>query len=124
MFPALGTRTLFAYGTLLRGERNHSWLERARHLGDAQTEPRFELVDLGTYPALVPEGEGSIRGEVYGLSEEDVVVIDELEAHPAFYVRTPIRLADGTMAEAYLLQPDQVRGLPRIESGDWRRRPR
>jgi len=31
----------------------------------------------------------------------------------------PIRLADGDEVLAYLLSPEQVRGQPRIPSGDW-----
>lgn len=35
------------------------------------------------------------------------------------YRRRPIRLADGDEVLAYLLSPEQVRGQPRIPSGDW-----
>ena len=37
---------VFVYGTLLRGERNHSLLFGSRFIGDGYTTRDFELVDL------------------------------------------------------------------------------
>ena len=44
---------IFVYGTLLSGEGNHRQLRGARPLAVRRTEPRYTLVSLGPYPALL-----------------------------------------------------------------------
>lgn len=113
---------LFVYGTLLRGEINHREIEGARFVREARTEPAFELVDLGEYPALVPGGSLAVPGELYAVSPAQLVALDAFEGHPELYLRSPIRLDDGEQAEAYLLAPERAAGLPRIAGGSWRAR--
>jgi gamma-glutamylaminecyclotransferase len=120
---SLRTR-LFVYGTLLRGEGNHHFLRAARQLGDARTAPRFQLLDLGAFPALVNSGATAVIGELYEVDGETLAAIDELEEHPDVYRRTEIPLDDGTLAHAYLLMIAQGKDPPVIASGDWRKRPR
>ncbi len=114
---------VFVYGTLLSGEANHRFLAAARRLGRARTAPCFELVDLGSYPALVPGGALSVAGELYAVDAVALAAIDDFEDHPHLYLRTEIPLDDRTAAHAYLLARAQLaRGKPRILSGDWRHR--
>ena len=114
---------MFVYGTLLRGERNHRLLDGARFMGEVSTEPGFELADLGAFPAMLPgSGAGGVAGELYGVDTQTLAALDRLERHPHFYRRTPIALANGACADAYLLDPALAQGRPRIASGDWRRR--
>jgi gamma-glutamylcyclotransferase (GGCT)/AIG2-like uncharacterized protein YtfP len=56
---------LFVYGSLLFGEIHNARLGGSRLLGEARTEPRYTLVDLGPYPALLDEGTTSVSGELY-----------------------------------------------------------
>jgi gamma-glutamylaminecyclotransferase len=112
---------IFVYGTLLRGERNHPLLAQARFLGEAITQPSFELANLGRYPAMVPGGDAAIAGEVYEVDAVTLAALDALEEHPDYYRRTKVALADGELVEAYLLDGELVRGRPRIPAGDWRR---
>ncbi len=113
---------LFVYGTLLSGESSHELLQSARALGAAKTAPAFDLVDLGPYPALVPGGTTSVVGELYEVTAAALSAIDVYEEHPVFFKRTTIALESGSEAQAYLLEPAQVRGRRRIRSGDWRAR--
>lgn len=113
---------VFVYGTLLSGEPNHLVLDGARFVGEARTEPRFSLHDMGPYPAMVADGEHAIVGEVYEVRPPLLARLDRLEGHPHFYRRSVIVLADATAAETYLLAPTQVAGRPTIASGTWRRR--
>ena len=112
---------VFVYGTLMTGEPNHRLLVHAQRVGQASTEPAYHLVDLGAFPALVPGGQTAVAGEVYSVDGPTLAALDRLEGHPRFYRRTPITLASGRKALAYLQAPEQTQGHPRITSGDWRR---
>lgn len=113
---------LFVYGTLLRGEPNHALIADAPFLGPARTPPRYELVDLGAFPALVPCGGTAVQGELYGLTPAELAAVDELEGHPVYYRRIQISTAEGRPVETYVLPAERARGLPRIPSGSWRDR--
>lgn len=115
-------RRLFVYGTLLKGEPGHSVLEGSESLGTAQTEPAFQLVDLGPFAALIPEGTTSVAGELYRVAMATVLRIDVLRQVPILFDRARIRLADGSEADAYVMTRDQVRGRRTVHGGDWRKR--
>ncbi|TNF24106.1 MAG: gamma-glutamylcyclotransferase [Deltaproteobacteria bacterium] len=68
---------------------------------------------------MVPGGATAVIGEVYEVGPRTLAALDRLEGHPGFYERRPIRLEDGEEVQAYLLSAAQVRGRPRIASGDW-----
>jgi gamma-glutamylaminecyclotransferase len=114
---------VFVYGSLLAGEPNHRVLERPRLLAaDVRTEASYSLHDLGAYPAMVPDGEDSIVGELYEVDAATLAALDRLEGHPRFYKRTEVALIDGTTAETYLLPRTQVTGRPVVRGGSWRAR--
>ena len=115
-----GRTRVFVYGTLLSGEPNSHLLERGDLVSEATTEPSFELVSLGAFPAMVAGGETAVRGEVYAVDRWTITAMDHLEGHPRFYRREPIRMDDGTEALAYLLSGEQAAGRTKIASGDWR----
>jgi gamma-glutamylcyclotransferase (GGCT)/AIG2-like uncharacterized protein YtfP len=111
---------VFVYGTLMRGEHNHSMLRGAHFVSEGRTEPVFQLRNLGAFPGLVPGGSTSVPGEVYWVDAPTLTALDRFEGHPEFYQRTAIVLADGTAVETYLLTPEQVRECCVIPSGCWR----
>jgi gamma-glutamylcyclotransferase (GGCT)/AIG2-like uncharacterized protein YtfP len=113
---------LFVYGPMMSGEPEHGRLDGARALGPAETEPAFDLVDLGGEPALVAGGTTSVRGELYALTPSQLAAIDVHHGHPLRYRRGPIQLGDGRVVEAHQLAPDQTRGRRRIRGGDWKAR--
>ena len=111
---------VFVYGTLLRGQPNHRLLKGAVFIGDARTEARFELVDLGPFPAMTGGGVTRVVGELYVVDASTLSALDRLEGHPRFYRRQRIRVENAGAAYAYLVTAEQARGLPVIASGDWR----
>ena len=113
---------LFFYGTLLPGERDHAFLAAAELIGPAITEPRFQLVELNVYAALIPDGAVAVHGELYAVDLQTRRAIDVARQVPILFQRETIRLADGSEAETYLMMPDQVRGKRRLAHGDWRKR--
>jgi gamma-glutamylcyclotransferase (GGCT)/AIG2-like uncharacterized protein YtfP len=113
---------LFVYGTLLAGERHHEQLEGARRLGPARTPPRFTLIDLGEFPALVPGGAHAVVGETWEVADAHLARLDVFEEHPDVYVREELHLDDGRVVFAYVLPPERASGGTVIPSGDWKKR--
>lgn len=113
---------LFVYGSLLEGERDHDLLLDAEHVGPAKTPPRYHLVELNQFPALIPGGRLEVVGELYRVSQVTLLAIDVRKEVPRMFNRQQIELADGQIAEAYTMRPDQAPGRRRLRHGDWRQR--
>jgi gamma-glutamylcyclotransferase (GGCT)/AIG2-like uncharacterized protein YtfP len=116
------TFRLFAYGSLLRGERDHDVLAGAEELGVARTRAEYYLVELTAFPALVAGGKLTVVGELYRIDVPTLLKADIRKEHPKLFQRQTIVLDDGEPAEAYLMGLEQVRGRRRLKVGDWRRR--
>ena len=125
--PTTSISLLFVYGTLLRGECREHVLASARYLGERTTRDEWTFVEChgGAFPALLPDGEQVVHGELYAVAPEHVRACDAIEGHPDFYRRTRITLDDGTECETYVLPTDFASRFAAdtvIESGDWRNR--
>ena len=98
-------RTLFVYGTLLKGQSNHDrYLSDHQYLGDAEL-PDFALFDLTVYPAILPRKGASVRGELYHVTNDDLRKIDQLEGEGTLYTREKIRIRSNGVnlpAETYV----------------------
>jgi len=113
---------LFAYGSLRRGEPDHELLAGARFLGIKRTEPKYRLVDLSVYPAMIEVSGYCVLGEVYEVTREIRRRTDVLKEVPVLFQRTTITLEDGTRAEAYVMRENQVAGRRRLRVEDWKQR--
>lgn len=111
---------VFVYGTLLKGEYNHHVLGWAQFVGTTKTPPKYDLFNLGSYPAMVAGGSTAVKGELYAVDDEILSRLDRLEGHPEYYERIEIQLEDTTQVHTYLMERDRVTGCPRVSSGDWR----
>jgi gamma-glutamylaminecyclotransferase len=111
---------VFVYGTLLSGEPNHARLRGARLVAATRTEPRYTLVSLGPYPALIEGGTTSVTGEVYDVDEALLSALDRFEGVPSLYRRTAVRLLGGGVAQAYALAGGGGKKAALIPGGDWR----
>lgn len=108
---------LFVYGTLRRGERAHGLVERTRALGVVRTLPRYELRNVGPFPALVAGGRTAVTGELYAVPAGLVARLDRYEGGD--FRRGIVALEDGGSAEAYFAGPELERLGEVIPSGDW-----
>jgi gamma-glutamylaminecyclotransferase len=99
--------TVFVYGTLKRGQRNHSLLQDQEFLGEARTLPRYRLYDCGRYPALVHDRVNGVAvfGEVWRVSDEVLRRMDAYECAPELYSRQDIILeCFDRLVEAYFFK--------------------
>ncbi len=71
---------LFIYGTLKRGRSRAGAMNGQRFLDNAQTAPKYRMIDCGEYPGLVEADDGvSIEGELWDVDQACLDVLDELE---------------------------------------------
>ena len=101
----MGTTRLFVYGTLKRGLRNHHMIAAQEYLGEALTEPKYRVIDLGPHPGLiVDETNGlSVRGELWLIGDACLGELDAFEEVPGPFIRAEVRLQGiAEPAHAYL----------------------
>ncbi len=110
---------VFVYGTLRRGQRNHYMLDTSCFLGLHVTKPCYTMLDLGTYPGVVPGGDCAITGELYRVTATTLATLDELEDYPHRYDRVVLATERG---RAWIYLYRHRTGSERtITCGDWLR---
>ena len=109
---------LFVYGTLRVGRSNYSAIARFVVAVEPATT-QGALVDLGSFPALVP-GPGIAEGEVLTIKPECFEITDRIEgtAH-GFYQRRQIEvhLGSGAVVQAwtyFYANPERIAEYPRL----------
>jgi gamma-glutamylcyclotransferase (GGCT)/AIG2-like uncharacterized protein YtfP len=109
---------LFVYGTLRRGQTAHHLLADARFIATAWTEREYTLLDMGTYPALVPGGDTAVLGEIYELDAQALMELDRYEDAPDLYRRVLTTIGDHEVF-VYLLGAEHASNRPKLRDGDW-----
>ena len=118
-WEAMNGNRLFVYGSLKRGCRNHAHMRGAIYRGEAITAPGYLLYLVGHYPALVVAGEGTVKGELYEVTDEHLERLDVFEGHPDSYRRVSIVLADGLSVMAYTMGSERARPEALVCGGSW-----
>jgi gamma-glutamylcyclotransferase (GGCT)/AIG2-like uncharacterized protein YtfP len=79
---------VFVYGSLKQRHYNNIWLEESSYFGTHTTiDSSFDMINLGTFPAVIDNGSHKIQGEIYEINDETFEWLDRLEGHPHFYER-------------------------------------
>ena len=106
----------------MRGLPLHHLIERrAEFVGLGSINGK--LVELGGYPGALPDGTGTVRGEIYRLESVGLLAALDSAEGPEFPRRvSPVRLDDGREVSAWVYwfsgSPDQGVVIP---DGDYRR---
>jgi len=104
------THKVFVYGTLKAGSvvRGMDKFPTAKLQGEAMTtEPEFDMISLGAFPAAKLSGNNRILGEVWSVDDAVFEALDWIEGYPDFYSRTEVTTTLGTAWMYYL--PDVER---------------
>ena len=114
-------KLLFVYGSLLSGLHNHALLDNPEStlISYHTTNPEFTLVSLGSYPAVLNEGDTPIRGELYSVSQAVWEQVERLEGYPHYYGAISIPTPYGE-ARMYVLFDESPDNHLTVASGDWR----
>lgn len=110
---------VFVYGSLKKGFCNHArFLDEATFLGETRTHSRaYKMYSFGMFPAVYKGGAYSIEGELYEVTEEELVHLDRLESNGRFYNREEVKLANGETAWMYLCMGKPYNGdMSRIKN--------
>ena len=83
-----GTK-VFVYGTLMRGERAHSYLSKAEFVGEYRLSD-YAIYNLGLYPGIRPKKGCVVYGEVYAVDDRMLRDMDRYEGEGSLYYRTPV----------------------------------
>ena len=87
-------RTVFVYGTLMRGRRAAHLMDGALFYGDALLRD-YAMYDLGRYPGIRPLPGGQVQGELFLLSDDMLAEMDAYEEEGSLYHRVEVT-AEGT----------------------------
>lgn len=110
---------VFVYGSLRQGYGNHRLLEGSTFLGQRTTQPLFTMVNLGAFPAVLPDGDTPIVGELYEVDADTFDRLDWLEGYPNFYDRMLVDI-EGDTAWMYYIAGESRGSI--VPSGDWNAR--
>ena len=110
------------YGSLKKGYFNEAYLERSEYIGEVVTEPSYELVDFGPYPAVLEGGTTGIHCEVYKVDKVTLLSIARMEMVAGYEVR----VVDTRYGKVCLCvyTHDKCVGYDRVSSGKWLPKPR
>jgi gamma-glutamylcyclotransferase (GGCT)/AIG2-like uncharacterized protein YtfP len=123
---SIPARYAFVYGTLRRGDDNDitRLTPAPQFVGNASVEGVMH--HLGAYPGLVLTPGRAVVGEVYAITPELELKLDEIEMiYPEqkdeYFKREISVLVDGhaLTCVVYEINPSYIVGRPVIESGDW-----
>jgi gamma-glutamylcyclotransferase (GGCT)/AIG2-like uncharacterized protein YtfP len=121
---------IFAYGTLMRGERGHDLLSpRVRHARGSAHVIGASLIHIDWYPGLVLSDGGAVHGELYEL-DDMAATLEQLDSYEDFsgydseaslYRRclvSAVTTEGSTLAWTYIFLGD-ADAFPLIPSGRW-----
>jgi gamma-glutamylcyclotransferase (GGCT)/AIG2-like uncharacterized protein YtfP len=99
---------IFVYGTLRKGGSNHFRMEGSEFVGVGRISGQMHRIDW--YPVLVCGGDSFVKGELYLVSDENLVALDVFEGitpdadQPREYrrVKATVSLESGESMDAWV----------------------
>lgn len=115
---------VFVYGTLMRGERAHSFLSGAKFIGEYRLDD-YAMYNLGWFPGISPSKGDCVFGEVYEVDLETLQEMDVYEGEGHLYHRTRVVVQNETgMNDVFVYVYAQEIFGDKIEGGKWNERKR
>lgn len=117
------TVLIAVYGSLLEGLSNHHIISNSKYIGEFSSKSKFTMIDLQAYPALIKNGNTSIRFQVYAVDDQTLERVNILEgfkegSNSNFYEREILKTPFGDAFFYYqnrkVKENDYV-----VSSGDW-----
>ncbi|AKG33424.1 gamma-glutamylcyclotransferase family protein [Paenibacillus durus] len=117
---------VFVYGTLRQGEENHHLMDNARLVALIAWTRGILMDTRRGYPAMVEEGSGVVAGELYEVTPEMMIRLDELEdfhgpgnpANEYERIRTEVTTDSGKREAWVYVYRERKHDV--IDQGDWK----
>jgi gamma-glutamylcyclotransferase (GGCT)/AIG2-like uncharacterized protein YtfP len=102
------SKLIFVYGTLRSGHSNHNLLKDARNYGVGITVNKYAMYLISGYPYVNScEPRYPITGELFGVDDRTLSVLDKLEGHPRYYERKEVSITvEGIQYTAWMYFKD------------------
>ncbi len=99
---------IFVYGTLCSGQNNHHLLQDSTRLGTGYSAENYAMYLLSGYPYVTSHAARyPIKGELFGVDDATLAVLDKMEGHPRYYTRKEVVvIVDGTQYTAWMYFKD------------------
>ncbi len=87
---------IFVYGTLRSGHSNHHLLKDANSYGVGNTLEDYAMYLISGYPYVTSkEPRYPIVGELFGIDDNTLSMLDKMEGHPRYYERKEVPVTVG-----------------------------
>ena len=107
------------YGSLKKTYFNAYRLAYSEYMGAIKTEAAYTMVDLGGYPAVLPNGKTAVHCEVYKVNRYDFIDIGRMEMSAGY----KIKAIDTKYGKACLYvfdYPEEVKYATKVADGNWK----
>jgi gamma-glutamylcyclotransferase (GGCT)/AIG2-like uncharacterized protein YtfP len=105
---------IFVYGSLKKGFHNHAYFLNREPLFLARLDG-YQLLDRDVGYTAITKGPGFVEGEVYEVNDSTLQLLDQLESHPRYYVRSSLTVLD-IKSQKFI----DVMGYVILDSKPWR----
>lgn len=112
-----------AYGALRHEGDSNYLISKSKYIGDFDTDLIYDLYSFASFPALIKDGNTSIKMEVYEINEDTFKVLQRLQEYErgvkikSPYVLEEIETPYGEAITYFYI--NKVSNKVKIESGDW-----
>ena len=121
---------VFMYGTLMKGESRHNVVEKTTSGDMVNATCRGRLLNLGSFPGMIPDADSVVKGELYTFSEMSDILrrLDSIEGYlgtgrpDSLYTRAIVSVSTPEGSEWAWTYIYNGRDGSVIDSGDWRHR--
>jgi len=114
---------IFVYGTLMKGESNHSLISSQVCEGSGFIRG-FNLYNLGYFPGIRPSEHPNhvVYGEVYLVDDRTLEAVNRLEGEGSLYIlqSTEVTMSDKTVTAGVYVYNHKCLKSSRIFSGSWK----
>lgn len=113
---------VFVYGTLMKGQWNHSYLVGQNFIGGARLDG-YEMYQVRSFPGIIRQSGESVYGELYEVDHQTINNLDKLEDEGNMYKRVlenVMTIRDGRLHKAYAyVWLMGIRGCNKVDKMPW-----
>ena len=93
---------VFVYGTLMKGMGNDHFLEKSKYLGEGVTDKEYSMYIDIVIPKITITPRYKIDGELYLVSDNDMILMDKLEGKYSKMVTKVYNKKSRKFVDAYI----------------------